>query len=64
MFMRVRCLIATRLERFGQRFLVLLGVMTMMGQLCGGVLVYVLVNELKLFTDKPDCVDDFNMYCK
>ena len=63
-FMRVKCLIATRLERFGQKYLILIGVCTMSGQLLGGVLIYLIVNVLELFKSTPDCVFDYKLYCK
>ena len=61
-FMRSRCLIAARLERFGQTTLVIFGVLTMVGQIFGGLLVYVTVNIYDLFKSKPDCVTS-NSHC-
>lgn len=63
MYMRIRCLIATRLQRFGQRSLLILGFLTMIGQIFGGLLVFVVVNIYQLLISKPDCVTDFS-YCK
>jgi hypothetical protein len=57
MFMRVRCLVATRLERFGQRTLLILGFFTMFGQIFGGVLVYLLDNVYGLLKNKPQCTN-------
>ena len=62
LFMRSRCLIAARLERFGQTTLLILGALTMVGQIFGGILIYVMVNEYNLFESKPDCVTD-NSFC-
>jgi hypothetical protein len=62
-YMRVRCLVAARLERYGHSLLLALGFMTMMGQVIGGIIVYIIVNEYKLLKDKPACVFDYS-YCK
>ena len=62
LFMRSRCLIAARLERFGQTTLIILGVLTMIGQIFGGLIVYFLVNVYSVFKSKPECVTD-NSYC-
>jgi hypothetical protein len=63
-YMRVRCLIATRLQRFGQRALLTIGFLQQFGQICGGVVAFVLVNFYDIFKSKPECVDDFHLYCK
>ena len=60
---RVRCLIATRLERFGQSILIILGVMTMLGQIFGGILIFVSINIYDVFKSKPNCVFDYS-FCK
>lgn len=62
MFMRIRCLIATRLERFGQTVLLILGALTMFGQIFGGLIIFVVVNVFDLLKARPDCpVGD---YCR
>jgi hypothetical protein len=63
-YMRVRCLITVRMERYGQRALLTVGLLTQIGQLFGGLLMFVLVNFYDIFISKPDCVDDFRLYCK
>jgi riboflavin transporter 2 len=63
LFMRIRCLIATRLERFGQRSLLILGMVTIVGHVIGGIIIYICVDTYRLFKDKPTCVDDFS-YCQ
>jgi hypothetical protein len=62
MFMRVRLLVASRLERFGQKTLLILGSLTMIGQIFGGLIIFVVVNTYELFVSKPDCVFDYS-YC-
>jgi hypothetical protein len=62
MFMRIRLLVAARLERFGQKTLLILGSLTMIGQIFGGLLIFVVVNLLELLVSKPDCVSDYS-YC-
>ena len=62
MYMRVRCLIATRLQRFGHKTLLILGFLTMVGQIFGGLIVFVIVNIYGLLKDKPSCVFDYS-YC-
>ena len=57
-FMRVRCLIATRLERFGQKVLLILGALTMIGQIFGGLIIYVCVNIYNMLKSRSDCVSD------
>jgi riboflavin transporter 2 len=56
MFMRVRCLVATRLQRFGETTLLILGACTMIGQIFGGLIVYLVVNIFNLLMDKDPCV--------
>jgi len=62
MFMRCRCLIAARLERFGQKVLLILGVLTMFGQIFGGLIIFVIVNIYGLLKDRPACDFDIS-YC-
>jgi hypothetical protein len=63
MFMRIRCLIAARLERFGQKTLLILGTFTMLGQIFGGLIIFVTVNTYDLFKSRPDCEFDYHLYC-
>jgi hypothetical protein len=63
LFMRVRCLTAARIERHGQRALIVIGALTQVGQLFGGTLIFTLVNINNLFKSKPECVFDHHLYC-
>jgi hypothetical protein len=63
MFMRVRCLVAARLERFGQTTLLVLGFFTMMGQIFGGLIIFVIVNIYDLLKSRPSCEFDYHLYC-
>lgn len=58
MFIRIRCLIAAKLEKYGKNKLFLLGVFAIIGQLLGGLLIYLLVDVFRLFQDKPKCSPD------
>ena len=55
LFMRVRCLIATRLERFGKRALIANGALTMFGQVVGAVIIFLVVNIYGLLEDQKPC---------
>ena len=61
-FIRVRCLIATRLEKYGQKTLLLLGALTQVGQIFGGIIAFLCINVYELLRSKPSCIDDFS-YC-
>ena len=63
LFIRTRCTSAARLERYGTRSLSILGLMTQLGQLFGGILVFVLVNFANVFKSAPQCGFDRNLYC-
>ena len=65
-FMRVRCLIAARLERFGQNMLLVNGAMTQIGQMFGGLIIFFIVNIYDVFKSRPDCLTDseFHNLCK
>ena len=58
MFMRIRCLIATRLQRFGQTVLLILGALTMFGQIFGGLIIFVLINIYDMLEARPPCSFD------
>jgi hypothetical protein len=55
MFMRVRCLIATKLEKYGEKTLFQIGIYTIVGQVIGGFLIYLVVDVYRMFKDKPSC---------
>ena len=61
-YIRLRCIIATKLEKFGQNIFMALGLVSLFGQVMGGLTVFLLVDTLRLFKEKPECVDDFS-YC-
>jgi hypothetical protein len=62
-YMRVRCLVAVRLEKFGQTTLITLGVMNTTGQIFGGLIIFFIINFSNIFVSTPDCVFDYS-YCK
>ena len=61
-FMRSKCLIAARLERFGHSYITGFGMLIMLGQLFGGILIFLLVNVYGAFKEKPLCINDYS-YC-
>lgn len=58
LFLRLRCVIAANLEKYGQKILIILGWITLLGQVCGGIIIYILVDILKVFVARADCQDD------
>lgn len=62
-FMRVRCIISTRLERFGEKILLKSGSLTLLGEVVGGILIFLAVEKFRIFKEKPECVFDLS-YCK
>lgn len=61
-YIRIRCLIATRLEKFGGNIYLILGLVSLCGQVMGGLACFICVDTLRLFKEKPDCIFDFS-YC-
>lgn len=62
-FTRLRCILASKLEKFkSERLLLILGSVSLLGQITGGALIYLMVDIYRLFKHKPDCVFDFR-YC-
>lgn len=61
-FIRLRCVIAAKLELYGEKTLFTLGIVTLIGQMVGGLLVYILVDIYRIFKQRPDCIFDFS-YC-
>jgi glycerol uptake facilitator-like aquaporin len=55
LFIRVRCLTAARLESHGQNALLIYGLITIIGQIIGGILIYLLVDVFRLFIAKSKC---------
>jgi len=62
LYIRLRCVIAARLEKHGSNVLFILGIFTLLGQVLGGILGYLSVDVFGLFEEKPACVNDFS-YC-
>ena len=54
---------ATRLQRFGEKILLILGACTMIGQIFGGLIIFLVVNIYNLLKDKDPCSFDENI-CK
>lgn len=63
MYMRIRCLVAARLERFGEKILLILGTLTMVGQIFGGLIIFLIINVFSLLKDKDYCAVDYHEYC-
>lgn len=61
-FIRLRCKIAERFERFGGEYFLALGFVTLLGQVMGGTIIYICIDIYRLFHDKPQCVPEFS-YC-
>lgn len=57
------CFLATRLERFGQKTLLKLGALTMIGQIFGGLIIFLIVNVFNLLVSLPSCKNSLD-YCK
>jgi hypothetical protein len=55
MFLRIRCLIATKLEASGENALFFFGLATIFGQVLGGTIIFLSVDVYHLFKDKPKC---------
>jgi hypothetical protein len=62
-FWRCRYFVAARLERFGEKVLLIACGYAIVGEMIGGVIMYVLVEKLRVFVDKPECVFDKNEFC-
>lgn len=54
-FVRIRCCVAIRLKACGENFLFIFGILTIVGQMIGGILSFVLVDIYRLFKDLPAC---------
>jgi hypothetical protein len=63
LFVRVRCLISARLERFGERVLLISGAMTLVGEVIGGIIMFFLIEKLRLFKEQPECIFDKDITC-
>ena len=55
LFMRIRCLISTTLETHGQKMLFLCGYANITGQIIGGILIFGIVDTLRLLKEKEKC---------
>ena len=54
-FMRIRCLLATKLEKHGSRILFIYGCFTLLGQILGGIAIYICVDTYRLLKEKDAC---------
>ena len=63
-FMRTRCIISTRLERFGEATLLTSGSFTILGEVVGGIFTYFLIEHFRIFVEAPKCVSDLVGFCK
>ena len=61
LFLRLRCVIAANLEKYGQKILLVLGWITLLGQVCGGIIIYILVDIMKVFVARADCQENNNL---
>ena len=59
-FMRVRCLISTRLERFGESKLIWFGFFSIAGEVFGGIFTYILIEHMRLLKELPECSIELN----
>lgn len=59
MFLRIRCLIATKLEKYEGNSLFIFGLATIGGQVLGGSIIFASVDVFHMFKDKPKCSPDF-----
>ena len=63
-FMRVRCLVASKLEKISNaNTLLTLGIVTLLGQVLGGLLGYIGVDIFRILKSRPDCIFDIS-HCK
>jgi hypothetical protein len=66
-FIRLKCIVSSKLEKYkDERLLLILGAVSLCGQMAGGILVYILVDVYRLFKHRPhmdECVFDFS-YCE
>lgn len=56
--MRIRCLIATSLEANGENMLFLNGIFGLLGQITGGIIIFISVDIYHLFEEKERCSVD------
>ena len=63
-FMRTRCLVASKLEKISkENTFLLFGVVTLLGHALGGVFVCIWVDVFRFLKSRPDCILDYS-YCK
>lgn len=55
LFIRIRCLVATKLEHVGHDTLINFGILTSIGQIFGGSIAFILVNVIEIFDHLPSC---------
>lgn len=62
-FTRLRCILASKLEKFkDEKLLLIFGSVSLLGNMIGGSIIYLMVDVYRVFKHKPDCVFDFS-YC-
>jgi hypothetical protein len=54
-FMRIRCLVASKLEKYGEKTLFISGCFTLIGQIIGGIVIYIIIDVYRLLKDKDNC---------
>ena len=56
--MYLRCCITTLLKKkYGEKSLVACGLLTQIGQFIGSILIYILVDIVKVFKESEPCID-------
>ena len=54
-FIRIRWCVATKLQECGQNILFVFGLLTIIGQIVGGVLAFVIVDVYRVFLELSPC---------
>lgn len=54
-FMRIRCLVSSKLEKYGEKILFISGCFTLLGQIVGGITIYLCIDVYRLLKDKDKC---------
>lgn len=62
-FFRCRCFIASRLEQYGEKALMVSAALGILGEVIGGVIMYILIDVKRLFVERPECGFDKYSFC-
>ena len=62
LFMRIRCLVSARLERFGKNVLMWFGFFSILGEVVGGIITFIFIEHMRILKEVPECVND-RSYC-